>query len=234
MRDHLFAQKTDRVHDLLMRRRTDPAQQDHLFDRLSLIDLDKLDAFLGGADAEFFALFAHFGGRRLAGMGAGGEPLVARVIALVIGRHIGGVVVAPDEPRPFALLLDVPPDQFRAARNHDLQVFVAEARGHQRGARARGGRQSTAIDRHQLLDTGGTAFAAEEATHYEIAGLGRGLVGAAGRPQWRVWLLQRFWQDFAAWDLEVLAVVGDLLLRPDAWQNIGELLPHAARIAQVG
>ena len=93
-------------------------------------------------------------------MGAGGEPLVARVIALVIGRDIGGVVVAPDEPRPFALLLDVPPDQFGAARSHDPRIFVAEARGHQRGARLRASRQSVAIDRHQLPDTVRAAFAA--------------------------------------------------------------------------
>jgi len=31
MREYLFAQKADSVHDLLMRRWTDCAQQDHLF-----------------------------------------------------------------------------------------------------------------------------------------------------------------------------------------------------------
>src|ERR1700726_4798437 len=62
MRDHLFAQKADRVHDLLMRRRADRAQQDHLFNAHCLINLDKADAFPGGADAELCALFAYFGG----------------------------------------------------------------------------------------------------------------------------------------------------------------------------
>src|SRR5205823_11002502 len=128
---------------------------------------------LRGADAELCALFAHFGGCGFATMWAGGESLVARIIALVIRRHIGRVVVAPDEPRPLSLLLDVPPDQFGATRRHDLWVFMAEACGHQGGARPRGSRRGLAVDRHQLPDTVGSAFAAEEAAHCEIAGLRR-------------------------------------------------------------
>ena len=98
MRDHLFAQKTDRVQDLLMRRRAGRAQQDHLFNAHCLINLDKADAFLGGADAELCALFAHFGGCGFARMGAGGESLVESVRRLPAsdrGAALRGVTSVP-------------------------------------------------------------------------------------------------------------------------------------------
>ena len=78
-------------------------------------------------------------GRRLARMRPGGEALVALVIALIVGRHGGRVVVAPHQAGALALLLDVPADQFGAALGDDLRVLVAIARRHQRGARGRAG-----------------------------------------------------------------------------------------------
>src|SRR6516225_7493362 len=47
-------------------------------------------------------------------------------------------------------------------------------------------------------------------------------------------LLDRLWQNFAARDLVVGPVIRDFLLRPDARQDIGEFLPHAAGVAQIG
>ena len=46
-------------------------------------------------------------------------------------------------------------------------------------------------------------------------------------------LLHRLRQNLAARDVVVRPVVGDFLLGPDARQDIGEFLPHAARVVQI-
>ena len=103
--------------------------------------------------------FAHLLGRRLARMRPAGEALVARVIALIIGRHGGGIVVAPHQPGALALLLDVPADELGAARGNDPRILVAIACRHQRGGRLAhgpivgGSPQRVAVQRHQLPDT---------------------------------------------------------------------------------
>ena len=45
--------------------------------------------------------------------------------------------------------------------------------------------------------------------------------------------LYRLGQHLAARDVVILPVVGDLFLRPNARQHVGEFLPHAARILQI-
>ena len=50
----------------------------------------------------------------------------------------------------------------------------------------------------------------------------------------RMRLLHRFRQYFAARDLVVGAVIGDFRLGPDPRQDLGKLLPHAARVLQIG
>ena len=72
--------------------------------------------------------------RRLARMRPGGEALVARVIALIVRRHRGRIIVAPHQAGALALLLDVPADEFGAALGDDPRILVAEAGRHQRGA----------------------------------------------------------------------------------------------------
>src|SRR5579862_303964 len=68
MRDYLLAEQAQRMHDLLVCRRTDGAQQDHFVDPHRLVKLDKADALFRCADAEFCALCAHVLRGRLAGM----------------------------------------------------------------------------------------------------------------------------------------------------------------------
>src|SRR5712691_628630 len=235
MRDDLFAEEADRVEHLLVLGRPDGAEEEDFLDPERLVHLKKADAVLGRADAEFAALFAHLLGRRLAGVRPAGEALVAGIIALVIRRHGRWVIVAPHQASALALLLNVPANQFGAAPRDRLRILMAVAGGHQRGApgRTAGIPQRILIERHQLPDATRAAFAAEEAAHPEAAGEARRLVAAAGRPQRRVRALHRLRQDLAARDLEIFAVVGDLLLRPDARQELGEFLPHAACVLKV-
>src|SRR5207248_2645178 len=171
--------------------------------------------------------------------GAAGEALVARVIALVIGRHGGRVIVAPYQAGALALLLDVPGDELGAALGHDPRILVAISGRHQRGAWggsgavAWGRSQRLPIKRHQLFDAARAAFAAEQPAHSEAPRLARRLVAAACRPQRRVRALHRLRQDFPARDLVVLPVIRDLLLGPDARQHVGKFLPHAAGFLQI-
>src|SRR5258708_12166371 len=60
-----------------------------------------------------------------------GEALVARVIALIIRRHGGGIIVAPHQTGALTLLLDVPADELGAALGHDLRILMAIACGPQ-------------------------------------------------------------------------------------------------------
>jgi hypothetical protein len=84
------------------------------------------------------------------------------------------------------------------------------------------------------LHTIRAAFAAEQPAHSQAPRQARRLVTAAGGPQRRVRLLQRFRENLTARKLVVLPVVRDLLLGPDARQHIGEFLPHAAGVVEVG
>src|SRR5207302_1949665 len=172
----------DRVEHLLVLGRPDRAEEEDFLDAEGLVDFEKADAVLGRADAEFAALFAHLRGRRLAGVRPAGEALVARVIALVVGRHGRRVIVAPHQASALALLLQVPADQLGAAPRDGLRILVAIPGRHQRGAagRAAGTPQRILIERHQLPDAVRAAFAAEEAAHPEAAGEARRLVAAAG------------------------------------------------------
>src|SRR4051812_17601850 len=137
MRDHLLAEEAQGVEDLLVRCRTDSAEQDHLLDPERLVQFDKAGAVGGSADAELLAAVAHLARGRLARVRSGSEALISGVIALVIRRHGGGIVIAPDETSAFALLFDVPADQLAAALGGDLGILVAVAGRHQRGARRR-------------------------------------------------------------------------------------------------
>src|SRR3954451_1310187 len=135
MRDHLLAKQAQGVEHLLVRCRTDGAQQDHLLDPERLVQFDKAGAVGGSADAELLAAIAHLARGWLTRVRPGGEALIASVIALVVRRHGGGIVIAPEETTALALLFDVPADQLTAALGCDLRVLMAVARGHQRGAR---------------------------------------------------------------------------------------------------
>src|SRR5579862_2282855 len=120
--DDLLAEEPQGVEHLLVARRPDRAQKDHLLDAQRLVHLDKADAFGRSPDAELLALLADLGGRRLARVGPRREALVARVIALVVGRHGGRVVVAPHQAGALALLLDVPANELAAALGGDFRV----------------------------------------------------------------------------------------------------------------
>jgi hypothetical protein len=61
----------------------------------------------------------------------------ALVVALIVRRHRGRIIIAPHQARTFALLLEIPADKFGAALGYDCRVFMAIARGHQRGAPCR-------------------------------------------------------------------------------------------------
>src|SRR5215831_10108279 len=175
MRNYLLAEEADGMEHLLVLRRPDGAQQNRFLDAEGFVQFEKADAVLGRADAEFRALLSYLLGRRLARVWPTGEPLVARVIALIVWRDGCRVIVAPHQPGALALLLDVPRHQFGAALGHDLRVFVAIARRHQRGARAgrgsaaSGGPERLLICRHQLPDALRAAFAAEQPAHPQAA-----------------------------------------------------------------
>src|ERR1700730_6556265 len=111
VRDDVLAEEAKGVEHLLVLRRPDGAEQYHFFDAEGFVELEKANAVRGRADAEFGALLADLLRRGLARMRPAGEALVARVIALVIGRHGGGIVVAPHQPSTLALLFDVPADE---------------------------------------------------------------------------------------------------------------------------
>src|SRR5215210_5296838 len=115
MRDHLFAEQAQGIEHLLVRRRADGAEQYHLLDPERFVQFDKADALFRRADAELLAAVANLARRRLARVRPGGEALIPGVIALVIRRHRGGVVIAPDQAGALALLFDVPADQLAAA-----------------------------------------------------------------------------------------------------------------------
>jgi hypothetical protein len=72
----------------------------------------------------------------------GGKTLIARIIALIIRRHGGGILVAPHQAGTFALLLDIPAHEFGPSFGHHKWIFIALSRGHQRGA--------PAVSRHVL------------------------------------------------------------------------------------
>src|SRR6516162_8408977 len=204
-----------------MRRRTDRAQQDCFFNSESFVEFQKADAVFGRADAELGALLTNLLRCGLTRVRPAGEPLVARVVALVIGRYSSRIIIAPNQPGALALLLDVPADELGAARGNDPWIFVAIACRHQRSRRlgsgplVGGSSQRFAIQRHQLPDTIRPALAAEQPAHPQITGLARGFVTAAGRPKRRVRLLHRLWQDLASRDLVVGPVIRDFLLCPD-------------------
>src|SRR5437764_6595216 len=124
MWDNISAEEADRMQHLVMLRRADCAQQNGFLDPKGLVKFEKPDAFFGCADAEFCALFAHLLGCRLAGMRPAREPLVARIIAAVIDRYRGGIVVTPHQPGALTLLLDVPGDELGAASGRDPRVLV--------------------------------------------------------------------------------------------------------------
>src|SRR5262249_61870448 len=104
MRDDLLAEQPHGVDHLIMRRRTDSAEQDHLLDPERFVQFDKSNAFGRCADAELLAAVAHLTRRRLARVRPGGQTLIAGVIALVIRRDGSRIIIAPDQARPFALL----------------------------------------------------------------------------------------------------------------------------------
>src|SRR5215470_19123233 len=166
MRDHLLAKKAKGVEHFFVRGWPDGAQQNGLLDPEGFVEFEKADAVSGRTDAELRAFFAHFLRRRLARMRPAGEALIARVIALVVRRHGGGIVVTPHQAGALALLLDVPADELGAAAGDNLRILMTIARRHQRSARTRavvGGRpQRLAIQSHQLADPLWPAFAAEQ------------------------------------------------------------------------
>src|ERR1700730_16247361 len=131
VRDDVLAEEAKGVEHLLVLRRPDGAQQDDLLDAERFIESEKADAVLRRADAEFGAFFTHLLRCGLARMRPAGEALVARVIALVVGRHGRGIIVAPHQARALALLLDVPADELGAAPGHDARILVTVARRHQ-------------------------------------------------------------------------------------------------------
>src|SRR4051812_16725332 len=110
MRDHLFAEQAQGVEHLFVRCRTDGAEQDHLLDPERFVQLDEADALGRRANAELLAAVAHLARRRFARVRPGGETLIAGVIALVIRRNGGWVVIAPDQAGALALLFNVPAD----------------------------------------------------------------------------------------------------------------------------
>src|SRR5499427_6712469 len=176
MRDHLLAKEAKSVQHLLVRRRPDGAQQNGLLDPEGFVEFEKADAVSGRTDAELRAFFAHFLRRRLARMRPAGEALIARVIAGVVRRHGGGMIVTPHQAGALALLLDVPADELGAAAGDNLRILMAIARRHQRSTRRRASppagsrRQCVPVERHQLSYTVWAAFAAEQPTHPEAPG----------------------------------------------------------------
>src|SRR5215469_13836835 len=239
MRDDLLAKEAKGVEYFVVRCRPDGTQQNCLLDPEGFVEFEKADAVSGRTDAELRAFFAHLLRRRLVRMRPAGEALIARVIALVVRRYGGGIVVTPHQAGALALLLDVPADELGAAPGDDPRILVAIARRHQRstwrGASplARGRRQRVPIERHQLSYTVGASFAAEQPAHSETPRQTRGLVAAASRPQRRMRALHRLRQDLAARDVVVGPVIRDLLFGPGARQHLGQFLPHAARVAQI-
>src|SRR6202007_673829 len=83
-------------------------------------------------------------------------------------------------------------------------------------------------------DAVGATLAAKQPAHSQAARLPRRLIAAASRPERGMRTLHWLWQHFATRDLVVGPVVGGFLLGPEARQHIGELLPHAARVLEVG
>ena len=122
-------------------------------------------------------------------MRPGGKTLIARIIALIIRRHGGGIVVAPHQAGTFALLLDIPAHEFGATFRHRKWIFMALSRSHQRGAPAvsrhvlRSRPQCILIGRHEFADPIRPAFAAEQSSHTEATRQARGLVAAVGGPK---------------------------------------------------
>src|SRR5438270_7906467 len=127
VRDDVLAEEAQGVEHLLVLRRPDGAQQDDFLDAEGLVNFEKADAVGGRADAELRALLAHLRGRRLARMRPAGKALVAGVIALIVRRHGRGIVVAPHQAGPLALLLDIPADELGAPPGHDPWILMAVA-----------------------------------------------------------------------------------------------------------
>src|SRR5262245_35219080 len=112
----------------------DGTQQKDFLDAEGFVPLEKPDTLRGGADAEGRAALPHLLRRGLPGMRPGGEALITGVIALVIGRHRGRIIVTPHQAGTLALLLEIPADELRATLGHHLRILMAVAGRHQRGA----------------------------------------------------------------------------------------------------
>ena len=167
------------------------------------------------------------------------ELHVSFVVALVVGRDGSGVNAAPDQAGAFPLLVHVPLDQFRAAGGDHPGVFVAVARGHQRGLVVNhagdrlGSVYCVAVQLDGRADLLQPAFAAHESAKTQLSSpKGSAFAGASG-PQWWVGPLQGFGQYLAGRDLKILSLVGNNLFRPASGQHLGKLLPHAAGVFQV-
>src|SRR6185436_8292712 len=115
------------VEDLLVLRWPNGTQHEDFLDAQGFIHFEKPDALLWRADAERRAPLAHLLGRGLPRMWPAGEALVPGVIALIIGRHRGRIIVAPHEAGALTLLLEIPADERGATLGHDLGIFVAVA-----------------------------------------------------------------------------------------------------------
>src|SRR5580700_4393468 len=107
VRNDLLPEEPYRVHHLLVLCRPDGAEQEHLLDAEGFVEFEETDAFRRRADAERGAALAHLYRRGLARMGTAGEPLVALVVALIIGWHCVRIIIAPHQPRALPLLLKV-------------------------------------------------------------------------------------------------------------------------------
>src|SRR3954454_10508698 len=111
MRDHLFAEQAQGMEHLVVRCRPDGTEQDHLLDPERFVQLNETDALLRRADAELLAAVAYLAWGRLPRVRPSRKTLIPRVIALVIRRHRGGIVIAPAQAGTLALLFEVPADQ---------------------------------------------------------------------------------------------------------------------------
>src|SRR5215470_3550814 len=111
MRNHLLTKEPDGVQHLLVLRGPDGAQHEDFLDAQGFIAFEKADALRGRADAEGRAALPHLLRCGLPWVWAGGEALIPGVIALVVGRHGGRIIVTPHQAGTLALLLEIPADE---------------------------------------------------------------------------------------------------------------------------